>query len=794
MDSQINSSNSFVKEKHTASTTSLKVFSIYSFVVYICAFFSGRAVILESLAPFGAAFFIAALSVFNRRISLIAGLFVIAGYFSSVTFYAASSHTLTILLIYLASNSIRIKKGKKNYRLLALTVIVNLITSMFFNIRFIMGTFRPEDFVISLAESLIIIASSYIFTYGIPVYMQLKNRTMLSKEEIICIGFTAAIVVAGIWDIRYMGFSLRNMLVLFMIIASGYIEGPATGAACGVILGFVYEISDASMPIYIGVFAFTGLMSGIFKEVGKYITALAFICSGALLSLYISKMFEVESIFRDTIIPAIVFMSIPNKCYIKFGEFFNSGTRNAKMQKHYIQKTSRVMDTRLEEVSATIQGLSDILNDNMQSEAYCKNEMEELVENTAQRVCGNCDERELCWEKQFYRTYDALKQLIQLGGRKEKLVLNDMPEELERKCVKANEMIRQVNWSIIEFKLNARWRKRILNSRKIVAQQLTSIYGVVKDMVEEASTSFEFKNDIEEEIAVALDKEELDFDDIIAVKDKTGRYEVSIYKRPCNGQQLCSRKYLSIVSNTLGVNMVREDMDCRLNSDSSICQFSFVQQENFAVSSSVASRSKQNVSGDSYYFGTVNRGRYLIALSDGMGSGKKAQSESNATVNLLEKFISAGYEKNIAVKALNSVLILRSCDESYATVDAAVIDLYNGYGEFVKVASAPTYIKSGDEVRMLSSSSLPVGIIDDVDTESEYVELKNGDMIIMLTDGIIDSAGENGDKYFKQVIAQFASGNPREVADHILKCALNNSPDGPGDDMTVVVSKIWKNM
>jgi stage II sporulation protein E len=219
-----------------------------------------------------------------------------------------------------------------------------------------------------------------------------------------------------------------------------------------------------------------------------------------------------------------------------------------------------------------------------------------------------------------------------------------------------------------------------------------------------------------------------------------------------------------------------------------------VETENYNVTTAIARHAKEDISGDNYCYGDVGEGRYMVALSDGMGSGKLAGNESNTTVSLLEKFIEAGYERNAAIKATNSVLVFKSNNETFATIDMGLIDLYDGVGEFVKIGAAPTFIKSGMEVDMLKSSTLPAGILDDIEIESEIVQFKNGDMVVMVTDGIIDANKELKERWVVNLLKEIDSLNPKEVADYILQRAKEQYGGQVKDDMTVVVLKVWKLM
>ncbi|MEG2539183.1 MAG: SpoIIE family protein phosphatase, partial [Clostridium sp.] len=111
-------------------------------------------------------------------------------------------------------------------------------------------------------------------------------------------------------------------------------------------------------------------------------------------------------------------------------------------------------------------------------------------------------------------------------------------------------------------------------------------------------------------------------------------------------------------------------------------------------------------------------------------------------------------------------------------------------GEFVKIGCAPTYIKTRNGVDTIESTTMPVGILDQVDFESHIVEVENGDMIVMVSDGVTDA--DTDTNWVKRCLSEYDSGNPKDVADHLLKMAKSHVGDRESDDMTVIVSKVWK--
>ena len=72
-------------------------------------------------------------------------------------------------------------------------------------------------------------------------------------------------------------------------------------------------------------------------------------------------------------------------------------------------------------------------------------------------------------------------------------------------------------------------------------------------------------------------------------------------------------------------------------------------------------------------------------------------------------------------------------------------------------------------------------------------DLKENDIIIMCSDGIIDSNQvQTGDKWFLKLIKEINTNNVKKMADIILNEAIDNGYGILKDDMSVIVAKVVK--
>lgn len=204
-----------------------------------------------------------------------------------------------------------------------------------------------------------------------------------------------------------------------------------------------------------------------------------------------------------------------------------------------------------------------------------------------------------------------------------------------------------------------------------------------------------------------------------------------------------------------------------------------------------ATRENEAVSGDTYSVIENGNGSLTLALSDGMGSGEKAMADSETVIDLLERFIEAGFSKETAIEMINGVLIARSEEENMSTLDICDIDLYTGSCELIKVGASYTYIKRGAAVEQIAAQNLPLGVFHKLDLDRQHCQLGDGDYVIMVSDGVIDGVGS--EELFCEMLSQLTLQNPQEIANYILQFVLHKTMGRIQDDMTVLTMGIWEN-
>lgn len=756
------------------------------------AFLLGRISFFGGMMPFGIAIYGAAQGYKPNRLLMVAcilGGMLTAGAREQIYVTAAA------MLLFNALEYV-LKKGKSKvaFRHAVTAFIGVLIPEM---VMVYLQGFLLYDFLKGIFGAFIVFSLVFILKSAIAVITEGRRVQSYTSEEIISIAIISALALSGLGNISLFGFTIKNILSILVVLAFSYKCGAGVGAAAGVTVGLIASMSAAVSPLIIGTYAFCGLLSGVFGKLGKIGVSLGFVIGNAVLTLYMNGSIEVLVHLKEITAAILVFLLIPQKAIDMTVGRFDRTSENGQDKGNYSSRIKEMTVDRLNRFSKAFKELAGTFSEISETKVVTnKQDISVLFDRVADRVCKDCSLCLHCWDRNFYNTYQVLFKIVERLDVKGRIEENDIPSYFLDRCERVNDFVEAVN-SIYEiFKVDMVWKSRIGESRGLVSQQLEGLSRVISNLASEIDVNVRFNGELEDRLVEELKRAGVKANEAIVVENKWGKYEISIFHKGCGGKRSCISVVEELVSKSVGRKMVKEGPECHKASNGS-CTLRLVEEEAFRVTTGIAKVSKQNnsVSGDNYTFMNTGEGKYIVALSDGMGSGQKAAMQSKATVSLLEQFMEAGFDKDITVKLINSILVLRSNDDSFATIDLSVIDLYEGSVEFVKIGAVPTFIKRNGSVEAVRNVSLPAGILSNIEVELMNRSVESGEFIIMMTDGIPDAfqeGGEDGIKLLQGFIQELKTINPQEIADSILREAYSRSGGEPFDDMTVMVSKVWK--
>ncbi|MDP4092114.1 MAG: stage II sporulation protein E [Bacillota bacterium] len=770
------------------------IFSKNNIILLVLGFLLGRASLFGGMMPFGLPLYAAVNGLGVNRM-----LLAVAIIFGMFTGGAGEQIYITIaaMLLFNAFN-IPFRNNKTNinvrYSIIAFgSVLVPALLTTY------LQGFLLYDVLKNFLQGFVAFALVFIFLNAVPSIFGNKRKYSYTNEEIVSIAILASLALAGFNNIILLGFNIKNIMAVVCVLLISYNCGSGAGTAVGVTMGLMVSMSSSVTPFVIASYAFCGLLSGVFRNLGKIGSVVGFILGNTIITLYLNGSIEVLIYLKEIIVGVIIFFIIPEKVIEMLTGNFRRGSGAAEGNKTYTSQIREITIERLNKFAHAFKELSKTFGEISETKVVTdKQDISSLFDRVADKVCKNCSLCMYCWDRNFYNTYQVMFKIVEKLDSKGRIEQSDIPDYFLERCERICEFAEEVNNIYEIFRIDMVWKSKIGESRNLISQQLEGLSKVIYNLASEINTEIHFRSDIEDVILGELNGAGIKASQVIVLENKFGKYEITIFHKGCGGKRVCVSNIEKVVTGIVGRKMVKEIGECSYSSRNDICTLRLVEEEIFRVTTGVSKMSMYDdaVSGDSYTFMNTGDGRYILALSDGMGSGQRASVQSKATVNLLEQFMESGFDKDTTIKLINSILVLKSSDDSFSTIDMSIIDLYKGDVEFVKIGAVPTYIKreGSDVVETVKSASLPVGILSNIEVELVHKKVNSGDFVIMVTDGVIDSLRncKTEEKDLVSVIKSITSTNPQEIADRILDEAYGSSGGRPVDDMMVVVAKVWK--
>lgn len=245
--------------------------------------------------------------------------------------------------------------------------------------------------------------------------------------------------------------------------------------------------------------------------------------------------------------------------------------------------------------------------------------------------------------------------------------------------------------------------------------------------------------------------------------------------------------------------IVGKEMVCLERSEDAVSRresrFTFTEQAQYMLTTGIVrcNRNGETLCGDNFSVIRLENGKAVLMISDGMGSGEAANSKSGQVVELLEQLLSAGFGCGLAIELLNSFISFLDNGRTSSTLDLTVLDLYTGMTDFVKLGASTTFIRRKGQVECIRSTSLPVGVLEQVEFDTCERKLYHGDIIVMVSDGVLDGIlFENKETYLADLIANADTNNAQKMADLIMREIVSMQRGQMRDDSTILVAGVWE--
>lgn len=762
----------------------IKGMSEREFIMLFAAVLIGR-VHLIGMNPFAVGFFMA---MCYERVSK--GFFMVAlslGIWNAYGFVIAVKYVIVFLLCGFLCGIMEKRKTKTPLIVYSgIGAISLLFVEYIWNrIQFV----SPDQTLLVLLESVLAGVFTQILYIGIHYILMEKRAIYAGNEELISVMVLGCLLVFGVPFQKNMQFGILEFCLSVLILVAGYRYGAGAGSLAGAISGLFFLARDSSFEM-LGILALLGMGAGVFRELGRVVSAITYVGIYLAAGVYINGIMLSVGRLRAVILAGILFAVLPKKMIKK--------VETMALDKDYaflgMERMEKQIKGRLSHFSEPFFALSRTFSKmSQQKETMEEQDMEEILQQVTNNLCSGCEKANRCLGFTRHEKYQTASCILPAAKEHGYIEVGDFPVNFANKCDYLDSYVAETNQALRLVSNNVRWQNRLAESREAIAEQFQDIGFLLKDFSQELFREKELELDKKKDLAAVLKRNQILVRQIEKVETNKHCQEIHLLAKARGRGCITTRELAKCVSNVLDKSFVPiQGSKNVLSRDYE--KVILVEDTKFKTITGVARCSKEGevVCGDNYSFLKLDSGELVMTLADGMGSGTDACMESTSAVELMESFLEAGVGEKTAIRLINSIFVLQSEEERLSTLDMVIINLYTGICDFIKMGAATAFIKREDRVEMITSASLPMGIFSKADYEDVSKKLYNGDMVILLSDGVLEAAPMvHKERYVIELLSNLKTENPTEIANTLLQHAIVNSGGEIVDDMTVLVAGVW---
>lgn len=737
---------------------------------FLTGFLMSAARIAGTAAPFGAAVVAQAGAGLNGVASLAGaclGYLAVGGLAWGIRYAAACVLIFTVGFIFIDSRV----RGRVWFMpacaaaIMAATGLLGGLSS---------GAEPAKLIVPALAEAVLSAGAVCFFREALST-AERTTEAAVKRHDAAVIVFAACALMA-LSRLNIMGvISVGRVLSLLLVMTCALKGGSLAGAGAGTAFGLAMDAASGLAPVYTMVYAFAGLISGMFSRFGRLSYVVSFILADALAVLCAWSWTERLDALFEVFAASVGFMLLPPGLLARVGALIqplSAGMGESGLRKYASRRVEGIARA-FDDVSAVARRNSEFVNDN---------DIARVFDRAADAACMRCKRRDECWVKNYMETLDALNQATAAMTERGLLEAEDIPEWFRDKCTGLAAFVAAVNAELRASAGRRQFRARMEESRSAAWSQYEDFAEILIDVARELGSLNGADPLAERRLMRYLRSQDIEADAAV-FRDSTGRLRAVVESGKLSALT-SDPAYLDKLSAVLGVRL------CRPNS-SAEGRLTLLEAEPLAVSVGIAAMKKkgENVSGDRGTYFKTDAGVLCVILSDGMGTGEDAAAESVEAVEILERFLRSGVEPATAMKILNSVMLLRNGDEwGFATVDLMCVDLFTGETSFYKYGAAPSYVRTGKSVRRVTGESLAAGLMSGEGAAPDVVRmrLKPGSVAVIASDGVI--TGDDDAWLREQLRDEPGDKDMKSLAREVLRKAADEY--GAGDDMTVLAVRV----
>lgn len=750
---------------------------VVNFIYLLCGILVSRGTLLGTLAPFGASY---AAAVPKKYLfsSLVGTAF---GYI-----LLKPTDSFRYIAVIVAIGALRWLVGdiEKVSRSRLFAPLIAFLPTLATGIALLFAsTSTLSSFADCFIEAVLSGAAAYFISVTVELAEEKRGISAYTRQETACLVMTGCVLILAFGSLTFENISLGRIIAVTAVLLCARYGGVNGGAVCGIATGAVFSIASRAQGFVCGGFAFGGLMAGMFAPVGKLGCAIAFLISNGIMSLAFGEDTQLAAVLIESLVGSVVFMILPKELGNVISPVFSNEKNSSlgeTLRKNIVMRLD-FASKAIYNVRNDVNSVSDKLKD-LYSPSFSV-----VCENVEKEVCNNCGLKTYCYEHRQGVTRDdffRLEELLEAQGR---ISESDVEDAFVKNCCKKGEIARSMNLNYREYLSALEAQRRVSDVRGVVAGQFSGVSDILSDLSNEFKNTMRCDTDSSERIISALSALGAIPVECVCLVSDGGRMSVELELSSKGDSKLSKGTIMREVSKCCGRRFDLPTITCEGDRiRAALCEMPVYDVE---IGSDQHIANKGKLCGDCLDYFNDGFGKTYALVCDGMGTGGRAAVDGNMAVSVMGRLLRSGLSADSSLQIVNSALMVKSEDESLSTLDLTGVDLYTGKVTLKKAGAPATFVRKNGRVMVREMPSLPVGILNGVKFSSDTVNLSSGDMVVMVSDGVITG----DEKWLEKLIRSWNEGSTQELARAVVDEAIKRRGNSPDDDITALAIRITDN-
>ncbi len=636
--------------------------------------------------------------------------------------------------------------------------------------------------LVLLCEGLLAAGFAFFVQVGLAALWSPRERsTTLSEQAAVVV--ILAVMLMALTPLELGGISPGRIAAIVLILLCAHAGKENGGSIAGIAFGVAAALSMPDRLYLAAAYALGGLLAGMFSRFGKLACAGTFFVASMVLSVGSGEGTEVLSGLYEAIAAAAFFLAIPQRAERSLHGFFNNAQEKPAVEglRRSVVLRLDVASKAMDEVAGTVDQVSKKLA------GVSAPDLGSVYYGVSDNVCDSCALRLTCWEKDLNDTMDAFNHLTPLLREQGKVTRRDFGGILKNRCNRLDEVAYEINRGYGDHCMREGAFRRLSEIRSVVTDQFSGMAELLGEFSHDFKNAEQVDTDAAARVRAVCEEYNMDVHETVCTVGKGNRMQVEIVAVDL-AAKIRQKEWLSRIGDACG----REFAPPIVTRMGALAKITVLEQPRYRVQVGAAQlcAGGERLCGDAYEMFKDSSGRFSAVLSDGMGSGGRAAVDGAMAAGLCARLLKAGFGEDSVLRMVNSALMVKSGDESLATIDVLSVDLFSGKMRSLKAGAATSLLLSHGRVSRLERSSLPVGILRDIRFEKQQDTLTVGDVVLLVSDGVY--AGGIG--WVEQALKAFepAKMSLQSLAEEIATAARRLQKDGHSDDVTVLALRVEK--